>query len=50
MFIGTDLVSLKTPVVVLLFGLVCGFTFQSTAMVVSRRSVDLTKLFLGKLD
>ena len=29
--------------------LVCGFTSQSTAMVMSRQSVNLTTLFLGKL-
>ena len=32
------------------FGLVCCFTSQSTAMVMSRRSVHLTTLFLGKLE
>ena len=30
--------------------LVCGFMSKSTAMVMSRRSIKLTTLFLGKLD
>ena len=29
--------------------LICGFTSQSTTMVMSRRSVNLTTLFLGRL-
>ena len=30
-------------------GLVCGLTSQSTAMIMWRQSVNLTKLFWGKL-
>ena len=32
-----------------LMHLVCGLTSQSTAMVMSRRSINLTNIFLGKL-